>query len=191
MVHEDVAAGYIELELHHGRAARRHQRRLYVGASRGGQRALVVHAVEDLTDDVEGRHEVRPADAEVEAHGFAHLGFHRLLFRQPADGAVEDEVLRPFIEQLLDAELLVAELPECGARGETSGTGKPQGRTPISCQITCASVPLFDVLRRVLSSTNSVPRPCEPNRSPFPYGDLHRAYTKERFAYTARLYGVR
>ena len=82
--------------------------------------AEIVDPVEDLADDVEGRGEVRAADAEEDAHGLADLGLERMLLGQRADRAVEDEVLRPLVEQLLDAELLAAllcrTLPRCRSR---------------------------------------------------------------------------
>ena len=53
-----------------------------------------VDLIEYLSDDVEGRREVRPTDAEEDAYSFSHLCLQGMQLRERADGAVEDEVFR-------------------------------------------------------------------------------------------------
>src|SRR3546814_10969556 len=48
---------------------------------------------------MEARGLVGAADAEVEAHGLADLGLHRLVGGETADLAVEDVVARPLIDE--------------------------------------------------------------------------------------------
>lgn len=98
MIYEDVIAGHFEVELDHGGASGRDESCLHVGEWCAGERGLIVYPVEDFTDDVEGRGEVRSADAEEDAHAFADIGFERLLVYEGIHRTVEDEVLRVFVE---------------------------------------------------------------------------------------------
>ena len=74
------------------------------------------HAVEDLADHVEGGRQVRAADAEVEAHGLAHLGLERVVAGDGAHGAVEHDVVGSLVDGLDHAERLEAGL-SIGAPG--------------------------------------------------------------------------
>src|SRR5262249_11370520 len=112
MVDQDVVAGNIELELDDGGASSRHGDGLDSFRRRAEQAGQIVDAVEYLADDMKGRGVVRTADAEENADGFADIGAHGMQLRQGADGAVEDEVFGPLVQQLVDAELLAAALPE-------------------------------------------------------------------------------
>src|SRR5581483_3357615 len=103
MVDQHVVAGDLDLELDHRRATRRDGDRLDVGERRRGQRAEGIGTVEDLADDVEGRSGVRTAIAEEDADGLADLGGERVLLGDAADRAVEDEIFRPLVHQLVDA----------------------------------------------------------------------------------------
>jgi hypothetical protein len=69
--------------------------------------ALVVHAVEDLADDMEAAHEVGTAVADVQAHALASLCHQRIVTRQRALGAVEHHVGRVLLDGLLHVEGLV------------------------------------------------------------------------------------
>src|SRR5205809_686543 len=130
MVDEDISPGDLQLELHDGGAAGGDGRRLDVRRYRRADCPLVVDAIEDLADDMERRRRIRAAHAEEDPDRLADLGLHRMLGRQRVDGAVEDEVLRPFREQLLHAELVVAALRRftrsrrspgtCGTRSPTA-----------------------------------------------------------------------
>ena len=73
MVNDDERAGHAHLELHDRRTAGGNNRRLDVARGRG-EIAFRPHHVENLTDDVERRHEVRPAVADEEANGLADFG---------------------------------------------------------------------------------------------------------------------
>ncbi|MBV6487868.1 MAG: hypothetical protein GHHEDOFH_01822 [Pseudorhodoplanes sp.] len=103
VVDQHVFAGDFELELHRHRAAGRNRRGLHVVERLGGERTLVVHAVEDFTDHVERGGVVRAADAEIDAHRLADLGLERLLRRERADCAVEQEEFRPLVDELVVA----------------------------------------------------------------------------------------
>ena len=116
MIDERVTARYVELELGDHRAAGRHRHGLDVVQRLAGDAAEVVDLVEDLTDDVERRGEVRTADTEVEPHRLADLGVQRMQLGDGADRPVEHEVFRLFGEQLLDTELLAAALTKSRIR---------------------------------------------------------------------------
>src|SRR5690606_544995 len=108
VVDQGVVAGIIGGELDHGGAARGNQGGLHVGQRWAGQGALVIHAVEDLADDMEARDLVRAADAEEDAYGLAGVHFHLVDAGQGIHRAVEHHVLRLLIEHLLQGELLQA-----------------------------------------------------------------------------------
>src|SRR4029453_9949052 len=107
----DVPPWDLKLELHYGGAARRDGRRLDVRRYRRADPPLVVDTIEDLPDNMERRRPIGAAHAEEDPDRLADLGLHRMLGCERPDGAVEDEVLRTFREQLLHAELVVAALP--------------------------------------------------------------------------------
>ena len=107
VIDQRVVAGHLELEL--GDRPRRPAGRVTVCMPSSGcadHAAERVDLVEDLADHVERRGEVRAADAEEDAHRLADLGLQRMQLGQRADRAVEDEIFRPLVQQLLDAELL-------------------------------------------------------------------------------------
>src|SRR5579883_1229369 len=112
VIDEGVAAGNGGRELDHHGAARRHGDGLDAAPWLAQHAAIIVDLVEDLADDMEGGGEVRAADTEEDAHALAHLGAERMERRQRADRAVEDEIFGPLAQELLDAELLAAMLPE-------------------------------------------------------------------------------
>src|SRR5271168_967022 len=78
--------------------------------------------IENLSDDVERGGEVRAADAEKDADRFAGTGPQRMRFRQGADGAVEDEIFRPFGNQLVVVHFLVAVRTKRSSRSSFAGT---------------------------------------------------------------------
>src|ERR1043165_8540452 len=73
MIHEFVRTRHVNLELDDGGAARRHQRRLNM--FRVTCTRLSVDPVENLSDHMEARHEVRAAVSDVETDSFADFGF--------------------------------------------------------------------------------------------------------------------
>src|SRR5690606_22374125 len=89
VVHQDVPARVVHLELDHRRAARGHQRGLHVGQWRTGQRGLVIDLVEDLADQVQAGDQVRAADAEVHAYRLTDVGLHHVVLGQRGHRAVE------------------------------------------------------------------------------------------------------
>ncbi len=80
--------------------------------ARGCNGAEIVDLIEDLSDQVEGRYEVRAPHAEEDPNRLTDLGLQRLLGRQASDRAVEDEVLRLLIQQFVDISALGAFVAE-------------------------------------------------------------------------------
>src|SRR4051812_30271430 len=108
MVDQDVIAGNVEFELGDDGAARRNSDGLHAAQRIAENSAQIVDAVEDFADQMERGGVVRAADAEEDTNGFADLGLQRMQLRERADRAIEDKILRPLVQQFVDAELLAA-----------------------------------------------------------------------------------
>src|SRR5271168_1684708 len=108
MIHDGIATGALHLEVDDRRAARRNRRCLYPGDRWRREAAALIDMIENLSDDVERGGEIRAADAEIDADCFADAGLQRMRFRQGADGAVEDKILRTLGDQLVVVHFLIA-----------------------------------------------------------------------------------
>ena len=93
VIDEQVRAGNVRDEVDDRRTAGSDSRGLNVEEGGVAERRLVPDAVSDVADDVERRRQVGAADAVVDADAFADTDFHRVLFRERADGAVHQHVL--------------------------------------------------------------------------------------------------
>jgi len=80
--------------------------------------ALLVNGVEDLTDHMERRGEIRPAVADEDPHLFADAGLERLVANERIDRAVEHDVGGTLIDGLLHVESLQSFLAEFAGRVE-------------------------------------------------------------------------
>src|SRR5699024_5196550 len=89
MVYQDVAAGDIHLELHHGSTAWANGNGLYALAWRCNQVAIAVYAVEDFTNHVEARGRIRATHTEENTYGVIKLRFHHVSFCERIHGAVK------------------------------------------------------------------------------------------------------
>ena len=95
VIDDGVATGALNLEVHDGSAAGRNRHRLNAHLRGREQAAARIDVIENLADYVIGRSEVRAADAEVNADGFADACAQGMRLGERADRAVEEKIFRP------------------------------------------------------------------------------------------------
>src|SRR5215471_548891 len=108
MVHQDVAARPVDLEIDDGRATRRYGEGLYPCNRHGSKAGTFVDVVEYLANDVEGGGEVRPTDAKKYAYRFARTRPQGMRLCECTHCPVEEKVLRPLRDQLFIIHLLMS-----------------------------------------------------------------------------------
>ena len=106
VVNQGVAARNVDFEVDNGRAARRNQRGLDIFVNQIA--AFNVHGVEDFTNHVERRHQVRTAVTDKHTHFLTHFGFERIVAGNRADVAVEHHIIRLLFDGFFHVERLQA-----------------------------------------------------------------------------------
>ncbi|EOC75915.1 hypothetical protein NM80_2055 [Neisseria meningitidis NM80] len=106
VVNQSVAARDVDFEFDDSRAAGRNDGTLYVFVNQFA--AFNINFVEDFTDYVEGRHQVRAAVTNVHTYSFACFGFQGVVAGDSTYVTVEYDVFRLFGNSFVHIERLQA-----------------------------------------------------------------------------------